>query len=189
MKSPISLLVTLCISCVLISVPSFAENLLSGQKTIFLIDNNQQQYAIGDVSFTPLSQTSSSYTIHIDHSQFADYFLSMKEMKCLEGPELWCHLRYPYTQPRTVTHNNFEWLAHDLLFMFKKPGEYGANFWNGIYYEMSVNDKGEIRGTAQAVDLNMLAAPPDDLDMPPFGEFERHETETEPRWLPFILIK
>ncbi|MGB1092733.1 MAG: hypothetical protein ACPGYX_11455, partial [Oceanobacter sp.] len=124
----------------------------------------------------------------MNHDGFKDFFLSMKEMKCLEGPELMCHLAYPYDQPRTVSADDMSWLAHDLLFMFKQPGEFGANFWNGIYYDMRI-ENGEIRGTAQAVDLNQLASPPDDLTVPPFGEWDRDELDPKNRWLPYLLIR
>ena len=96
---------------------------LAGKKTIVLMGNKGEQLAIGTVLFTPPDDSDKvSYTIDIDYALFTDYFLSMKEMKCLEGPELWCHLRYPYEQPRTVTATDLSWLSHDLLFMFKKKG-------------------------------------------------------------------
>ena len=130
----------------------------------------------------------SKYNLHLNYDKFRDYFLSMKEMKCLEGPELWCHLSYPYKQPHTVSSDDLSWLSHDLLFMYKKKEEFGANFWNGIYYHMKVDGE-VIRGEAQAVDLNSLASPPDDLLVPPLNEWERHEIETDLRWLPYIVIR
>lgn len=163
------------------------DRLPSGEKSIILKGNKGEQLNIGTVVFTPF-ENYSEFSVHIDHSGFTDYFLSMKEMKCLEGPELWCHLAYPYQQPRRVTAQDFSWLAHELLFMYKKKGEFGANFWNGIYYHMAL-ENGTIKGYAQAVDLNLLAAPPDNLNTPPFSEFERSETEPEPRFLPFIEIR
>ncbi|GGF76936.1 hypothetical protein [Alteromonas lipolytica] len=163
------------------------EGPLSGEKRIILMGNKGEQLDIGSVTFTPVAD-GATYTIRIDHRHFTDYFLSMKEMKCLEGPELWCHLPYPYQQPRKVTRDDFSWLAHDLLFMYKKKGEFGANFWNGIYYQMHLTDDA-ITGVAQAVDLNQLAAPPEDFTVPPFGEFERTDIEPEPRFLPFVEIR
>ena len=79
-------------------------------------------------------------------------------------------------------------LSHDLLFMYKQPAEFGANFWNGVYYQLRIED-GVIKGNAQAVDLNMLASPPDDLSILPFGEWDREELEPKNRWLPFIEIR
>ena len=164
-----------------------AENVLQGEKKIFLIDNKGVSVVVGSVKFTSEDE-GSRYELHMDHSKFKDYFLSMKEMKCLEGPELWCHLAYPYEQPHLVTADDLSWLSHDLLFMFKKKKDFGANFWNGIYYNLRVED-GMLRGDAQAVDLNVLASPPDDLTVPPMGEGERDDIDPSKRWLPLIEIR
>lgn len=164
-----------------------ANNPLSGEKKIYLLDKQGTTYQIGSVHFQNKGDYS-HYQLHMDHSQFVDYFLSMKEMKCLEGPELWCHLPYPYKQPRTVSHQDLRWLSHDLLFMFKQKNTFGANFWNGIYYDLKIED-GIIIGTAQAVDLNVLASPPDNPDQPVMEDAERDEVEREQRWLPDIVIR
>jgi hypothetical protein len=111
----------------------------------------------------------------------------MKEMKCLEGPELWCHLAYPYRQPHTVSPTDLRWLEHDLLFMFKRKKDFGANFWNGIYYRLAIQD-GIIAGEAQAVDLKLLASPPANLDRPPLTLADLEEIERSQRWLPDIEI-
>ena len=83
-----------------VSSVSYSASTLSGTKTINLIAKDGQRIAIGTIDFLP-SSANIKYQLHIDHTRFKDYFLSMKEMKCLEGPELWCHIRYPYPQPRT----------------------------------------------------------------------------------------
>jgi len=75
-----------------------------------------------------------------------------------------------------------------MLFMFKKKEDFGANFWNGIYYNIRVED-GVIKGQAEAVDLNLLASPPDDLTVPPMNEGERDEIDRAKRWLPDIVIR
>lgn len=175
---------------VLISILSagFASaDALDGEKHIFLVDKKGNEIQVGSVSFQG-GADAVSYKLHMDHDKFRDYFLSMKEMKCLEGPELMCHLAYPYKQPNTVTAEDLSWLSHDLLFMFKKPEEFGANFWNGVYYNMSVED-GMIKGVAEAVDLNLLASPPDDLNTPPMNEGERDEIDRTKRWLPDLVIR
>ena len=154
---------------------------LQGVKSVELLDKSGQRTVIGSVTFTP-KEGGSEYELVLEREQFRDYFLSMKEMKCLEGPELWCHLAYPYKQPHKVTVDNLRWLEHDLLFMFKTPKEFGANFWNGI-------EDGIIKGEAQAVDLNVLASPPDDLSEPPVGEADLDEVDRDKRWLPMIEIR
>jgi len=161
---------------------------LSGEKQVILKDRKGGETVIGKVHFEPLDNEKSRYQLHLDHKLFKDYFLSMKEMKCLEGPELWCHIPYPYAQPREVSATDLRWLEHDLMFMFKKPSEFGANFWNGIYYSIA-SEGGKLGGSAMAVDLNMLASPPDDLAIPPVNEGLLDEIELSQRWLPHIEIR
>ncbi len=165
-----------------------ATELLSGQRTIFLQDKGGTAVAIGIIEFTPQPDGQISYQLQMAHRGFRDYFLSMKEMKCLEGPELWCHMAYPYAQPHRISVSDLRWLEHDLLFMYKKPDSFGANFWNGIYYRLEL-DNGRLTGTAQAVDLNLLASPPDDLNNPPIAEHDIDTAELAQRWLPYIEIR
>jgi hypothetical protein len=164
-----------------------SDKFFNGSKKITLIENNGTDIFIGTIHFSQKKQII-SYKIHLEHQLFTDYFLSMKEMKCLEGRELWCHIAYPYENPRTLVKGDFRWLAHDLLFMYKKKSDFGANFDNGIYYQFSIVNNALI-GTAMAVDLNILAAPPDDMTSPPIGEYDIEEVELSTRWLPKIKIK
>ncbi|MCY0965097.1 hypothetical protein [Parathalassolituus penaei] len=169
------------------AVAAYADA-LDGNKSVFLIDKKGEATQVGTVAFSSDGGVI-HYQLKMDHhGKFKDYFLSMKEMKCLEGPELMCHLSYPYQQPHTVSADDLSWLSHDLLFMFKQPTEFGANFWNGVYYDLTVED-GVIKGTAQAVDLNRLASPPADLTVPPFAEADRDELEITNRWLPYLEIR
>lgn len=191
LKSMQTLLLTgvLVFSGTALFLPELAvADAINGRKQIFLMDKQGNELFIGVVSFTP-QQEGSRYTLHIDHASFQDYFLSMKEMKCLEGgPELMCHLPYPYKQPNTVNERDLSWLSHDLLFMFKKKEEFGANFWNGIFYNLRL-ENGVIIGKAEAVDLNLLASPPHDLSVPPMNESERDEVDRDKRWLPDLVIR
>lgn len=167
------------------ATPLTAAALDNGERRIYLVDKLGEQIDIGSLN---IINSVAEYELHVDHAKFADYFLSMKEMKCLEGPELWCHIPYPYKHPARLSSDDLSWLSHDLLFMFKSPGEFGANFWNGIYYNLELVD-GVITGEAQAVDLNHLASPPDDLSIPPYGEYDRDELDLTARWLPRIEIR
>ncbi|MCW8884164.1 MAG: hypothetical protein OQK12_02775 [Motiliproteus sp.] len=164
------------------------ESLLSGKRQISLVDKKGNSHLIGDISFTAQGDGIVAYKLHLDHNRFTDHFLSMKEMKCLEGPELWCRIPYPYANPHQVKTDDLRWLEHDLLFLFKRNGEFGANFWNGIYYQLKLTDQG-IEGEGRAIDLNFLASPPDDLQTPPIGDVELDDLDTEKRWLPRLLIK
>ena len=182
-----TVIMSVLILAMFVSPVSYSASTLTGSKTINLIAKDGQRIAIGTIEFSP-SAEKIKYQLHMDHTRFKDYFLSMKEMKCLEGPELWCHIRYPYPQPRTITSDDLRWLEHDLLFMFKKSNEFGANFWNGVYYSMTIKE-GVIVGEAQAIDLNLLSAPPEDLDTPFYSQDLRDEIERVQRWLPDLEIR
>lgn len=53
-----------------------------GEHRIYLVDKSGERTDIGAVKIT---DKGTGYSLHVDHSDFSDYFLSMKEMKCLEG--------------------------------------------------------------------------------------------------------
>ncbi|MET1219293.1 MAG: hypothetical protein ABWW63_06625 [Glaciecola sp.] len=159
--------------------------LLSGYSVadqVVLIDKHNHQHVIGRITIN----AQQDYTLHIDHSQFKDFFLSMKEMKCLEGPELWCHIPYPYPKQVSVK-QDYRWLSQDLLFMYKKQGQFGAKMWQGVYYRIQNTEHG-LRGTAYAVDLNDLASEPDNTDMPFYEEAELEQLNQDERWLPWLAI-
>lgn len=176
------------VTLLVVPVITASATALEGAKSIYLQDRAGAETKIGELQFTRESNHSSSYQLHLDHTLFKDYFLSMKEMKCLEGPELWCAIPYPYERPKTVSAKDLRWLEHDLLFMFKKLDSFGANFWNGIYYQLEIVDN-RLQGTARSLDLNLLASPPEDLAVPPVGEFDIDDADLDQRWLPYLIIR
>lgn len=186
-KYIVMLLALINVSCadknVLVQEDSFYQEI----KDISLLDNKGKKLFIGSINLST-NGTETSYQINLNHEQFTDHFLSMKEMKCIEGPELWCHLAYPYNNPRKISTIDFRWLSHDLLFMYKRSSEFGANFNQGIYYDFK-RESGRLIGTAMAIDLNLLAAPPEDKINPPITIHDIDEIELSNRWLPKIIIE
>ncbi|MEH6470605.1 MAG: hypothetical protein V7752_05080 [Halopseudomonas sp.] len=166
----------------------FADEFFSGHRSVALLDSKGTRYEIGAVEFISQSGGLIDYQLHLDTERFSDHFLSMKELKCLEGAELWCRIPYPYPNPHIISAADLRWLEHDLLFLFKRNAEFGANFWNGIYYKLRL-DQGVLLGQAQAIDLNELASPPDDLNVAPIGEMALEQADLEKRWLPTIEIR
>lgn len=160
---------------------------LAGTKTIFLHSQDGQAIPIGSVTFRPEGGRT-AFVIALDHARFKDFFLSMKEFKCLEGPEVMCHVPYPHRNPATVTAGDLAWLEHALLFLHKSPGEFSAKLWNGLYYRMEISGEG-INGTAQAVDLNLIGAPPADSTIPPYPPAERSDIDPASRWLGRLTIR
>ncbi len=162
---------------------------LSGTKRISAMTRDQQLIPIGTVDFKPQPDGNTGFTLHMDHARFTDHFLSMKEFKCLEGAdEVMCHVPYPYKNPAVVSASSFAWLEHSLLFLFKQPRDFGAKLWNGLYYRLERDEAGLV-GTPQAVDLNLISAPPEDLSTPPYNAALRDDVPTGARWIERLLIR
>ncbi|NMG75645.1 hypothetical protein [Aromatoleum diolicum] len=161
---------------------------MTGTRTVALHTRDGQAIPIGTVTFQPQGDRT-GFTLHLDEKPFKDFFLSMKEFKCLEGSEeILCHVPYPYANPATVTQNDLSWLEHALLFLYKTPAEFGARLWNGLYYRMRITDEG-IVGTAESVDLNLIAAPPAEASVAPFVPAERTEIAPDSRWIGRLTIR
>ena len=177
------------IYCIALPGPVLASTFPEGEREVVLLNRTGEEQVIGTATFTPASDGQYRYELAMDYEVFKDFFLSMKEMKCLEdAKEIMCHIPYPYQNPRLVSTEDFGWIALDLLFMFKQPREFGAKLWNGVYFDMGLED-GVIKGAAQAVDLNLLAAPPEDPTAHPLPPIERYEMDPTERWLPYIEIR
>jgi hypothetical protein len=161
---------------------------LSGTRSISLHGRDGSKIVIGSIDFTGPSDDT-RFKIALDHHQLKDYFLSMREFKCREGgTEIFCHVPYPYPHPGRISLQNLAWLEHSLLFFFKLPRDFGAKLWNGVYFKLVPTDHGLV-GTAQAVDLNQIGAPPSDPTTPPFAPTERSDITPGSRWFEKLSIE
>ncbi len=161
---------------------------LSGTKTISVNNNTKEKIDIGKVQFRPQADGAVGFKLDMDTKVLKDFFLSMKEFKCLDGgPEIMCHVPYPYKQPGTVTAANFVWLEHSLMFMFKQPKDFGAMLWNGIYFEFT-NTPTALVGKARAIDLNRISAPSSSPE-PPYGKAQRDDITAGARWVETLVIE
>lgn len=161
----------------------------SGTKAVLLHARDGQATQIATVQFEPRSDGRIGFRLVTDTSRFKDFFLSMKEFKCLEGGgEVMCHVPYPYPQPGTITPSDLAWLEHSLLFLFKKPGEFGAKLWNGLYFRLEAKGDG-LEGTPQAIDLNLISAPPDRPALPPYRPALRDDIAPGSRWFQRLTIE
>lgn len=161
---------------------------LSGTKMLTAHTRDGTAIPIGTVTFQPRGEQT-HFSLELDHRAFKDFFLSMREFKCLEGQEeIQCHVPYPYPNPATINANDFAWLEHALLFLYKVPSDFGARLWNGIYYRMTLTEQGLI-GLPEAVDLNLIAAPPANTSIAPFRAADRSEIAPDSRWIRQISIK
>lgn len=161
----------------------------SGTKSLVAVTADGSRTTIGAVQFTPAEGGGATFRIMWKTEVFTDYFLSMREFKCLPAAkEVSCHVPYPYPNPATVSPGNLAWLEHSLLFLHKSPAEFGAKLWNGVYYELQVRGQA-LAGTPRAVDLNAISAPPRDPSVPPFTKALRHDVPPDARWLAALLIE
>jgi hypothetical protein len=163
-----------------VSVQAFP---IQGEKTLVAETLDGQRSRIGRVTFTPAGPGQATVRVRMDPAVMRDHFLSMREFKCLAAAqEVTCHVPYPYASPTTVTEQNLQWLDHHLLFLYKKPADFGAKLWNGIIYRWRMTPTG-LEGLPQAVDLNLISAPPDRLDVPPFGQNDSEPFAPDARWI------
>lgn len=169
--------------------PAHAKFELQGTKAVVAQLSQGGEIQVGTVSFQPYSLGKQEFKLELDHSKFTDFFLSMREFKCLAGEtEVSCHVPYPYKSPNLISDGDYAWLEHRLMFMFKRPSEFGAKLWNGIYFKFAVEGD-TLVGVPQAVDLNKIGAPPNDLNEPPYPDQERHETNIEQRLVKALIIR
>lgn len=175
--------------CSLAAALPAAAQPLQGSRQLLLHQRDGGAVALGTVVFTPQADGRSAFTLQLRHEAFKDFFLSMKEFKCLESAtEVFCHVPYPYPQPGTVSPTDLAWLEHALLFMFKTPAEFGAKLWNGVYFQLQPTVRG-FEGRPQAVDLNRISAPPDRPGVPPFRPALRDDIAPGARFFNRLTIE
>jgi hypothetical protein len=162
---------------------------LDGVRRVVLHARDGTSLPIGSVSFAPRPDGRSDFVLTMDRTHFVDHFLSMREFKCVPAPsEILCHVPYPYANPAHVTRDDPAWLEHALLFMFKRPSEFGAKLWNGVYFRLRPTPSG-FEGLPQAVDLNRIAAPAANPDIPPFKPALRDDMPAGVRWFGRMTIE
>ncbi|MGH1356167.1 MAG: hypothetical protein ACRBBS_13920 [Thalassovita sp.] len=161
---------------------------LVGEKGIYLLSEEDSRVHVGTVSFD-LDGPGSGYSLRFEDVKFGDHFLSMRPFKCLEGPEkYWCHVPYPYENRRQVRADDLTDLEYDLLFLWKGATEYGINMWNGVYYQLEI-DEDRIVGTLREMDMETLAVPPEAGNLRPIDPDDLHEADAASHWLPRLVIE
>jgi hypothetical protein len=163
---------------------------LNGEKALIAQTRDGANTRIGSVFFEPAPQAGrTAFRVQMDHGVLRDYFLSMREFKCLPAEaEVTCFVPYPYAQPGTIAPDDLGWLEHSLLFLYQQPRDFGAKLWNGMIFKLLPTDKGFV-GQPQAVDLNRISAPPDDLTALPYGKWDRDDFAPGARWVTVLRIE
>lgn len=174
--------VTLILFSLLANASSF-----EGDKKVYLVSSAEELTQIGDITFTS-EKGKVNYKFTLLDTPFENQFLSMRPFQCLMGKkQVMCHVPYPYEADKSVDENDLSLLSNDLLFLHKNPSQYGINMWNGIYYKLNkVGDT--IEGKVFEVDMNEIASPPDDTNMP-FDDDQIFEADVTNYVYPKILIK
>ena len=113
----------------------------------------------------------------------------MRPFKCIQTPkQMLCHLAYPYKSKRAIKSDDLQDIEYDFLYIHKSAGEYGINFWNGIYYKIAEKPDGTFEGILMETDMDVLASPPKDYSRP-ISHAALNENEDGKHYFPQILIK
>lgn len=158
--------------------------------TVYLIKNDNTELAIGQIQFGAVRDGKAGFSIDMDNSVFTEHFLSMRPFRCLESDNEWfCFLPYPYALRNTISSDNLSDLEYQLLFIKKTPQEFGIDAWNGLYYQLSLNDDQTITGKLLEGDLNSLQSPPSEQYAKPIDLSEFLEASTTKRLYPSLIIR
>lgn len=156
---------------------------------IYLIDSQQQETKIGDVSFTATASELTAVKVTMGTDSFTDHFLSMRPFRCIEGDTEWfCYLEYPYDLRMLVSEEDFSDLEYQLLFIRKTPSEFGIDAWNGLYYQLQLEADGTMTGQLLEGDLNSLQSPPAEKYAKPIDLNEFIEADNSRRLFPTLRI-
>ena len=156
---------------------------------IYLVDAQQQELRIGDVTFEEVGDDKTAVQVSIDRDQFTEHFLSMRPFRCIEGQKEWfCYLEYPYELRSIITENDLSDLEYQLLFIRKVPSSFGIDAWNGLYYQLALESDGSISGTLLEGDLNSLQSPPAEQYAKPVNLDEFIEGSKTKRLFPTLRI-
>lgn len=173
---------------VVLSINLHATQLPQGDKVISLVANSGESLKIGKIKFQN-TEDKLTYTINLENSVFNDEFLSMRPFKCIHQPkQMICHLQYPYQKKGYISKDDLMDLEYDLLFLHKSPSEYGINAWNGLFYQLSLTENG-LDGELMEVDLNVLAAPPDEGVLRPVTRDMLYEADVDIHMFPKLVIE
>lgn len=170
------------------SVTLFADEFPDSAE-IYLLDGDQNEFKIGEVTFSNMDNDATAVVVDIDNSVFTEHFLSMRPFRCIEGDTEWfCYLEYPYDLRSVVSKDDLSDLEYQLLFIRKAPSEFGIDAWNGLYYQLELQGDGSITGNLLEGDLNSLQSPPAEKFAKPVDLFEFIEADKSKRLFPQLRI-
>lgn len=183
-KKPVFLFITLFIFSSSIS----ATSIFKGSKTITIVGKNDEAIEIASIQFQQ-KDNKVTYKLEFKDDKFSDEFLSMRPFKCIHvAGQMLCHLVYPYQKQGYITEQDLVDLEYDLLFLHKDATEYGIDPWNGLYYDLKIEKNGLV-GILKEVDLNILAAPPEDDILRPITKDLLYDADPQHHLFPTLTIQ
>ena len=168
---------------------AWTEEIAPGAYEVVLEAQNGEAIPVAKLVMSASTNGQMTYEVDWDDTKFSDQFLSMRPFKCLDGAKKqWCRVPYPYENKRRLSADDVTDLEYDLLFIWKRQGDYGIDMWNGVYYELELTADG-LKGAMNEMDMDILSAPPDDGNLRPIGEFDLEPADPDSHWLPRVLIR
>ena len=147
----------LSIFLMMLSQAAMAE-IPTGQRSVFFESAAGERFELGKIDIRQ-NGNAYDYDLMLNDSKFSDQFLSMRPFKCIDGDVMVCRLEYPYDKGTQISSNDMGDLEYEFLFIVRSPTEYGIDPYNGRYFVFN-EQNGRLVGEVNAVDLNILAAPP-----------------------------
>ena len=189
MSRILQLAATACVALGLAAGAAQAEGWkMEGVKQVSLHTTDGKTIPIGTIAFTPQQGDQTTFKLVLDPKPFTVFFLSMRNFQCIDGKDVECIVPYPYDNPMTASPKNLDWLADNLLFMFKTKAEHAAMMDNGVRFDLKLTDHGII-GKPQAINLDDISSPPSNKTLPPYPPSDRDDYPDGSRWISEITIE
>lgn len=163
---------------------------LRGAHAIVLSNAQGERVVIGTVAFTPTGDGRFRFAVTMD-DKLEEYFLAMRPFRCLSGPQQrLCHFPIEREAPIIAT-DDLVPLEYALMFMRTPPKSLHVNPFNGVYYKLTLTDKG-IEGRLNDVDMDPFITPdsvPVERRQRPIRPQDLSPGDDSSHWLPRLTIE
>lgn len=185
------ILVEILLALLFINTAAIADE--SVKRDVFLQKADASELKIAQISLTKNTEGGYQTRVVLAENVFGDHFLSMRPFKCTETEGyMLCHLPYPYENKREINANDLTDLEYDLLFIRRSPTDYGIDPWNGVYFKLEGQGdpgSGQFTGELYEINLDILAAPPENGNLRPIQLSDLHEAESQSHAWPNLIIR
>jgi hypothetical protein len=178
--------------CNSVAYANSAWDKLEGQRSILLSNPNGEQIQIGTVEFTSLNGDNKAFKVTLAEDKMQEYFLAMRPFKCVSGATQQYCLFPVSNEPAVISETDLTTLEYQLMFMKTKPNALHVNPFNGLYYSLSLEDNGEIRGVQKDLDMDPFITPdavPADKKLRPVNGKDLVAADPRSSWMPQMIIR